>query len=476
MTIKLKEIQLTAYALGELEEPERSQLEAELHHDTDAQAFIEEVRQTAGLVADELMKESGPGLTDIHRLAIANQLNNEIEFETSPSGNSHNKFFRRKRFSLAAATFAATLFIVGGLAGIMFATYQRAVDVLHGDDSKIAKTEDHPVIDTDIEYIVLPRRRIPVAIAPHNPTQPDGPLYDNPYVVVSNNPLSKFPITVGTTSHIEVKRFLNRGELPPREFVRIEELINVFDYDYIAPEDEGASFAAHTEVNQCPWNPNHRLARIGLKGSDLAPLDDKVIARNVKIQVEFNPAKVAAFRLIGFENRPRASVAGAYKSNEENEVDTGHEMTAVYEIVPTDQAHMLELMSPIDQLRYQTPNRLTKVADSFELMNVKLRYQPADRPGSTESAMLQFPVEDDEDFGGAPEATPDFKFTAAVASFGMILRDSPFKGTSSFEGVMDMAEKSIRNSKAVNPKRDYSLRQEFQAMVEKANSLKKPKR
>ena len=85
-SIKLREIELTAFALGELQEPDRSRLEAELEHDPQGREFVQEVKQTASMVGDELAKESGPGLSDIHRLAIAGHLQEMMGLEPESIG------------------------------------------------------------------------------------------------------------------------------------------------------------------------------------------------------------------------------------------------------------------------------------------------------------------------------------------------------------------------------------------------------
>ena len=91
-------------------------------------------------------------------------------------------------------------------------------------------------------------------------------LTENPFRVVKDHPLSTFSIDVDTASYANVRRFLMQdGQLPPPDAVRIEELINYFDYDYTGPTD-GVPFAAHMAVATCPWNERHRLVRVALKG------------------------------------------------------------------------------------------------------------------------------------------------------------------------------------------------------------------
>ncbi|MCH5377172.1 MAG: von Willebrand factor type A domain-containing protein, partial [Planctomycetes bacterium] len=90
-------------------------------------------------------------------------------------------------------------------------------------------------------------------------------IYENPFLPVRENPLSTFSIDVDTASYSNARRFLSEGKLPPADAVRIEEFINYFNYDYAPPQDE-TPFAVHVEIAPCPWQPQHKLAKIGLKG------------------------------------------------------------------------------------------------------------------------------------------------------------------------------------------------------------------
>jgi len=87
---------------------------------------------------------------------------------------------------------------------------------------------------------------------------------------VAQEPVSTFAVDVDTAAYANVRRFLTQGQLPPKDAVRSEELINYFRYDYPAPQDRGAPFSVTTDVAQTPWNPETRLLRVGLRGYDLA--------------------------------------------------------------------------------------------------------------------------------------------------------------------------------------------------------------
>src|SRR2546421_8407888 len=93
-------------------------------------------------------------------------------------------------------------------------------------------------------------------------------IEENPFLDVTRAPLSTFSIDVDTASYSNMRRFLNEGHLPPKDAVRIEELINYFNYDYPQPVGD-APFSVTTEVAQCPWNSAHRLVHVGLQGKRL---------------------------------------------------------------------------------------------------------------------------------------------------------------------------------------------------------------
>lgn len=94
---------------------------------------------------------------------------------------------------------------------------------------------------------------------------------DNPWKRVAEDPVSTFSADVDTASYANIRRFLQRGELPPQDAVRAEELINYFDYDYAPPKSgSGDAFSVHTHIAAAPWAPSHQLIRIAIKGKDVA--------------------------------------------------------------------------------------------------------------------------------------------------------------------------------------------------------------
>src|SRR5262249_27776713 len=115
-------------------------------------------------------------------------------------------------------------------------------------------------------------RDVPAAGEAHN-TEASDHIVDNAFLSVARNPLSTFSIDVDTASYSNVRRFLTSGQLPPPGAVRIEELVNYFTYDDPAPNGD-VPFSVSIEVAECPWNSEHRLARIGLKGKEV-PVEER---------------------------------------------------------------------------------------------------------------------------------------------------------------------------------------------------------
>jgi Ca-activated chloride channel family protein len=467
-------------------------------------------------------------------------------------------------------------------------------------------------------------------------------ITDNPFLRVRENPLSTFSIDVDTAGYSIVRTFLNRGSLPPKSSVRIEELINYFDYAY-PPPDDGRPFAVRAEAGVCPWNTGHILARIAVKGKEFpaaarppvnltflldvsgsmdAPnrlplvktamamlvdelgardrvsicvyagaagtvlepttcnnkdrilaalkkleaggstaggagiqlayslaerhfdpaainrvilctdgdfnvgitsrseLEDLIkekaasgvyltvlgfgmgnyrdgtlkqlaskgngnygyidtieeankilvnqlsgtmitIANDVKIQVEFNPATVGAYRLIGYENRLLRAEEFNDDTVDAGDIGAGHTVTAFYEIIPPGSE--VNALPGIDPLRYAIRPEEREVPSAFmdELCTVKIRYK---LPGETSSSLLSFPVKT-TDIRRAGETSTDFNFATAVAAFGMLLRESPYKGTADFTMVQSLAEASLDAD-------EYGYRRNFIQLTKAAKTAK----
>lgn len=460
---------------------------------------------------------------------------------------------------------------------------------------------------------------------------------ENPFLEIARAPLSTFSIDVDTASYSNTRRFLKDGQLPPKDAVRIEELINYFSYDYPQPVGD-APFSVTAEISEAPWNPSHRLVAIGLQGkripmenmppanlvflldvsgsmnearklplvksamkmlaeqltardrvamvvyagssglvlpstsgdrkgeilsaidrldaggstnggegiqlaykiaqenfikngvnrvilatdgdfnvgvtsegelvrlieekrqsgvflsvlgfgtgnvkdSTMEKLADKgngnyayidslgearkvlgeqiggtlfTIAKDVKIQVEFNPKQAAAYRLIGYENRLLRDQDFNDDTKDAGEIGAGHTVTALYEVVPIGQKYE----NPgVDKLKYQQPVQPSEMANSNELMTVKLRYKP---PTQDESKLVSVSLADSK--AKLASASENFKFASAVAAFGMLLRDSKYKADATYNKVLELARASTGAD-------TQGYRSEFIQLVETARTL-----
>lgn len=183
------------------------------------------------------------------------------------------------------------------------------------------------------------------------------------------------------------------------------------------------------------------------------------IAKDVKIQVEYNPAAVGAYRLLGYENRVMAAQDFNDDKKDAGELGAGHTVTALYEIIPPGQPVPA---APVDALKYQPASPPGSVHPRFagprELMTVKLRYK---EPAGTESKLLTAVLQDRE--ASLATMDPDFRFAAAVAGFGMVLRGSPHKGDATWASLAALAE----GAAGADPKR-----RELGELIERARGLR----
>jgi Ca-activated chloride channel homolog len=466
-------------------------------------------------------------------------------------------------------------------------------------------------------------------------------IAENDFKQVADQPLSTFSTDVDTASYANVRRFLVGSQLPPADAVRIEEMVNYFKYDYPAPKD-GKAFSVTTEVAAAPWNSNHQILRIGLKGREtsienrpasnlvflidvsgsmdesnklpllvksfkllveqmrakdhvalvvyagnsgvvlpsttgtekakivealdrlhaggstngasgiqlaydvaqkgfikggvnrviiatdgdfnvgmssegdltrmieqkaktgvfltvlgfgmgnykdatMQKLADKgngnhayidsirearkvlveqaggtlnTIAKDVKIQLEFNPKFVGAYRLIGYEKRLLNNEDFNDDTKDAGEIGEGHTVTALYELAPPGE---IGASSPkVDAMKYQkVPEVKTASTSSDEMLTLKLRFK---KPDGDVSDKIEVPVKNEKkEF---LKASSDLKFATSVAGFGMLLRKSQYKGDLSYDQVQQIAS---QNTKLRGSEDEY--RKEFVELVKKAKSL-----
>lgn len=179
------------------------------------------------------------------------------------------------------------------------------------------------------------------------------------------------------------------------------------------------------------------------------------LAKDVKLQIEFNPARVKAYRLIGYENRLLNAEDFNDDKKDAGEMGAGHTVTALYEIVP---AGVEGTLPSVDELKYQKTQATAK-GNSSELLTVKLRYKA---PKQETSKLLSQALNDSQNTMAA--ASADLRFAAAVAEFSMLLRDSEFKATASFDQVVELAGNSLGRD-------PNGHRAEFLYLVKQARNL-----
>ncbi len=623
----IDEARLTAFALGELSPDEHAEIERAITGNPAAQAAVKRIRDLSVQLKGALLNEQLPAVRPLDFRAM---------HHAKPGmAQAPGKVLRFPYYwvgGLAAACVAA-----------MFVLHQRELSldepIESGHVIVAAKTPPAPVA---LEAVV--REDVP---------EPYSNSTESKFLPTLQNPLSTFSADVSTASYENVRRFLESGQRPPQDAVKIEELVNYFNYRYSPPMPTDVPFSTAMEVASAPWNPAHRLVRIGIKGREIAdenrppanlvflvdvsgsmsaqdklPLakqamrvlaeklrpGDRIaivtsagatglalpstpialknevlsaietlqpsdtvastygarglqlaydiakanfvsdgvnrvilcvdhdfdlgrsneaalnaliesraesglylttlafgagrsannslallaalgqgnygrvdtlpeakrlllaqatsalntIAKDVTLQVEFNPAQVAAYRLIGYENRKLANAELGNDSTDAGEIGSGHTVTALYEVIPVGQHVPTEaLANGADPLKYQVPAKDaamlaeagSKQPIDFEMLTLKIRYKP---PQVEISRKVEIPVIDQGKLFA--DASLDFQFAASVAGFGMILRQSPHKGDADFDAVIKWAGKAAEES--ADPKR-----KEFIEVVKKAKTL-----
>jgi Ca-activated chloride channel homolog len=182
------------------------------------------------------------------------------------------------------------------------------------------------------------------------------------------------------------------------------------------------------------------------------------IAKDVKLQIEFNPARVQGYRLIGYENRLLNKEDFNDDKKDAGELGSGHTVTALYEVIPTGIED--EFLKNVDDLKYQKKAKSGKASGSDEILTVKFRYK---EPSGSQSKLIVHPLIDNEI--AFDHTSENFRFAACVAEFGMLLTDSKFKSSASFVHV-------IQTAKNAKGKDAEGYRKEFISLVKKADRLK----
>ncbi len=180
------------------------------------------------------------------------------------------------------------------------------------------------------------------------------------------------------------------------------------------------------------------------------------VAEDVKLQVEFNPSQVQAYRLVGYESRLLNDEDFNDDAKDAGDIGAGHTVTALYEVVPAGVKG--NIPGTVDPLKYQnTPAGRPGLTDSKEMLAVKLRYK---NPGGKKSLLMEKSLTDK----GGDNVSDDFRFASAVAMYGQLLRNSDFKGDATYRQVADIAKKCLSDD-------SEGYRSEFVRIVEAAGSL-----
>ena len=164
------------------------------------------------------------------------------------------------------------------------------------------------------------------------------------------------------------------------------------------------------------------------------------IAKDVKLQVEFNPANVQGYRLIGYENRMLAKEDFNNDKKDAGDMGSGHTVTALYEVIPV--GVKTDLLDKVDPLKYAPVKSKAISSAGKELMTIKLRFK---KPDGDKSSLLEHPVADAHK--NWRDASENFRFAAAVAGYGMLLRNSEFKGNLNYLTIQQMAKTALGTDK-----------------------------
>jgi hypothetical protein len=411
---------LTAYALDELDESERSAIRRATADSGEAQQFIAETQALARALRSQYRLELKRELVAPEKIAAI-----------------HGDTFWSKVGPLAIAALLAVLAVVGA---ILFSSNETRISMPLGLTREHAQPNQFAAVEAEDAAMSSQNQKLGAEAGPYAFTG------ERPFVSVTSRPLSSIPLAVNSSSYSDVRHSINAGLLPPRELVRIEEMINYFPYEYPSPAT-GTPFSLNLDVVTCPWEPTHWLVRIGLKGNQ-----NIAVRADSKIEVEFNPRRAASYRLVGYDRQKLERL----DSNEQNvgshSMATGYTLTSFYEVVP------LKHTAPATHA--QPPSVAGEVSEPLVTARLQLNTQS----NNDTVGLIQRTVSDiGVDFAAAPS---DLKFAAAVAEFGMILRDSEYKGKGSLQQVLEWAQQG--KGADVN-----GYRAEFIELVRKVQALKR---
>ena len=418
---------LTAFALGELDAEEAALIAAAVAQDAALQAVVDEVRAMAGDLEGAFAAEALPEVAAIN----LSQGDNEVYPLDS------RKIVRFPYFwvaGLMAAGFAVVVALYDN--GKKYASKDQVV--IYDIDLTSLPVSDPTVVSLPPVVVEISRSRMLGDWLRQQQEDTSGLVWPQ----VSALPVSTFGFLKNADHYNEVQRTIEAGSLPRAEVVQLEGLINAFPYDYPSPPaGETAPVAAAVEVAAAPWAPEHKLVRVGLKARDFT--DDvspaRLVADQVGVRVEFNPLRVASYRLLGYEDQPDATAPETDMRSVGEMLFAGQEVTALYEVVPLP------------------PVVLPEIDDALLVVHVRGRAVDAREPGD-----WSFSLADGEQ--GFAAASEDFRFAASVAGFGMVLQDSAQDAVIRLEDVRRWADEA----RQFDPD---GKRRAFVELIDRANLL-----
>ena len=272
----------------------------------------------------------------------------------------------------------------------------------------------------------------------------DGESFRNP--AMEGQRWSVFPSNVSSKSYDHLREFMLAGDFPDAENVQIGSLINAFEYDYEYP-NPGEDFAVNAEVANCPWDQERWLIHIGVRVADTQKnkVKETRLAREVRMAVEFNPEKVAGYRLIGEESAEKSNVNVLPNQI----ILEGQTVTALYEIVP------------IDGTDFSEPSKRN---ENSELVSVRIDYTDPEKKESR-SLVSSIPHKSTVSW---EEASEDMRFASSVAGYGLLLGNREKGSSATYDLVLQLAKDALGEDK-------NGQRSEFIDWVKKTKKIKERK-
>ncbi len=272
---------------------------------------------------------------------------------------------------------------------------------------------------------------------------------EKPFLTVSANPLSTFGADVDTAGYGRMRLMILRvHRLPPSTVVRMEELLNYFHYDYPMPEKD-EMMRPHFEMQAAPWNPSHQLLLVGVQAKAI-PVEELpqetrrifvkgttssmvTICRDVKFQLEFNPAKVFAYRQLGYELRKKASSEFHDAAKDSGDVGMGQQVTVLYELVPADASEDVKKQAVPGWQPLEYAKTETIANDEWLTFRMRYKLPQGDAPAVEKTTALTT----------VPAPTSNWNWASSIAETALRLRRSSYAGDANYERAAKRAQTAL---------------------------------